>query len=58
MKLKFEWDRNKGRSNFRKHNVTFDEARTIFSDEFVITFPDDFHSQIEDRFISIGVSKK
>ena len=58
MELKFEWDRNKAKSNFRKHNVTFDEARTIFSDDFVITFPDDFHSGEEHRFISIGFSLK
>lgn len=58
MELKFEWDRNKAKSNFRKHNITFDEARTIFSDDFVITFPDGLHSDEEHRFISIGFSTK
>lgn len=58
MKLKFEWDRNKAKSNFRKHGVAFDEAKTIFADDLVVTFSDDHHSDEENRFISIGFSIK
>ena len=56
MKLIFEWDRIKEQSNFRKHRIAFDEAKTIFRDELVVTYADDFHSDNENRFISIGTS--
>ena len=29
----FEWDDEKGRSNLRKHGVTFEEGMTVFLDE-------------------------
>jgi uncharacterized DUF497 family protein len=56
MEIIFEWDSNKARSNLRKHKVAFEEAQTVFADPFLITFPDEFHSENEDRFISIGMS--
>jgi uncharacterized protein len=56
MKLIFEWDANKARSNLNKHKVSFEEAKTLFNDPFLITFPDDYHSEYEERFISIGRS--
>jgi len=56
MKLIFEWDENKARSNLKKHRVRFDEAKTLFSDPFLITFPDEYHSDNEERLISIGCS--
>jgi uncharacterized protein len=54
--LVFEWNRNKAEKNERKHKVSFEEAKTVFSDPCLITFPDEFHVDIEDRCISIGVS--
>ena len=56
MEVVFEWDANKARMNFEKHKISFDAARTIFSDPFLVTFPDDFHSETEERLISIGLS--
>jgi uncharacterized DUF497 family protein len=56
MELIFEWDKDKAKSNFLKHKVSFDEARTIFGDELAVTFRDDFHSDSENRYISIGMS--
>ena len=53
----FEWDENKARSNLEKHKVSFDEARTIFADPFLLTFVDEVHSDKEERFISIGLSE-
>jgi len=53
----FEWDKNKARSNLEKHKVSFDEARTIFADPFLLTFVDEAHSDKEERFISIGLSE-
>lgn len=56
MKLIFEWDRNKAKSNLKNHKVSFEEAKTVFGDELLLTFYDSFHSDHEDRFISIGMS--
>jgi uncharacterized protein len=56
MSLLFEWDVAKDRANYQKHRVTFAESRTIFNDPFLLTFPDEAHSQNEERFISIGAT--
>lgn len=58
MELVFEWDANKAKENLRKHKVSFEEARTIFNDPLVVTFPDEEHSQHEERLISIGLSAR
>jgi uncharacterized protein len=58
MKLIFEWDANKARSNLNKHKVGFEEAKTLFNDPFLITFPDEYHSKHEERYISIGRSAR
>jgi hypothetical protein len=55
---KYVWDNNKSIINFRKHGVSFNEAWTVFDDEFAICFPDDEHSYDEERFIIIGESVK
>jgi hypothetical protein len=55
-KVEFEWDEKKARSNLRDHGVSFDEAQTVFSDDFSITIPDPDHSFEEERFIIIGAS--
>ncbi|NCO82772.1 MAG: hypothetical protein COZ31_08450 [Nitrospirae bacterium CG_4_10_14_3_um_filter_44_29] len=56
MRLIFEWDEIKAKSNFKKHNVSFEEGKTIFNDPFLFTFPDDKHSEYEERFVNIGLS--
>lgn len=57
-KLIFEWDRSKAEKNIAKHKISFDEAKTVFNDPFLITFPDEYHSESEERFISIGISSR
>lgn len=57
MELIFEWDRNKAKSNLRKHKIDFDEAKTVFQDKLLVTFPDEFHSDEESRYVSIGLSE-
>jgi uncharacterized protein len=52
----FNWDENKAKLNLRKHGVSFDEAVSIFEDQRLVTFPDEAHSQDEERLISIGLS--
>ncbi len=37
MQLRFEWDDDKAASNLRKHAVSFDEAQTVFTDDFSIS---------------------
>lgn len=53
--MKFEWDENKNKENIKKHGVPFEEAKTIFFNDF-IEKPDIDHSEDEDRFIAIGIS--
>ena len=52
----FEWDRNKANSNFEKHGVSFDEARTVFDDPLARIFSDEDHSESERREIIVGHS--
>ena len=52
----FIWDEQKAKKNLAKHKISFDEAKTIFRDPFLISYPDEFHSDSEDRLISIGTS--
>ena len=56
MELVFEWDVKKAKANFNKHKVGFEEAKTIFNDPLLLTFPDDEHLEADERFISIGMS--
>ena len=56
--MRFEWDERKNRENRRKHQVSFEEAQTVFFDEKAVEFYDDPHSGSEDRFLLLGVSAK
>lgn len=58
MDLIFEWNETKARQNFRKHRVSFEEAKTIFNDPRLITFPDEHHSTEEERYLNIGFSAR
>lgn len=57
MQTLFEWDRRKAEINFHKHGISFEEAKTVFTDPLAITLPDPNHSDDEDRFIDIGMSE-
>ena len=54
--MEFEWDPKKAAANIQKHNVTFQEAATIFGDPLAVTFYDPDHSVDENRFITFGLS--
>lgn len=56
--LRFEWDETKNAVNKRKHGVSFEEARSVFADEFGRLIADPDHSDEEDRFILLGLSAK
>lgn len=51
-----EWDVKKAVENVRKHDVSFEEAKTVFLDPFAETFDDPDHSADERRFITLGMS--
>ena len=53
----FEWDPNKAQANAEKHGVNFEEAATIFLDPMAVTIYDPDHSGVEDRWITMGISK-
>ncbi len=56
--MDFAWDPHKAEVNLRKHRVSFTEAGTVFGDDLAITVPDPDHSNDEDRYITIGWSKR
>ena len=56
--LRFEWDDNKNEINKRKHNISFEEARTVFYDDDALLIDDPEHSRDEERFIILGLSKR
>ncbi len=59
MRLLFEWDDKKAEKNRNKHGVSFEEAKTVFSDPLSITIYDEEHSSIgEDRWVMLGKSVK
>jgi uncharacterized DUF497 family protein len=56
--IEFEWNSAKARSNLKKHGISFEEAQSVFYDEFARQFDDDDHSVEEERFIMLGMSIK
>lgn len=56
--LTFEWDNNKNEINKKKHKISFEEAQTVFYDSDALIIDDPEHSEQEDRFIILGLSKK
>lgn len=56
--IKFEWDTAKAASNEKKHGISFDEAKSVFYDEFALQFYDEEHSEEENRFLMLGFSCK
>ena len=54
--MRFDWDPAKASMNLKKHQVSFEEARTVFYDDFAVQFFDDDHSASEERFIMLGMS--
>lgn len=55
--MKFEWDPSKARANERKHDVSFDEAASVFLDPFAVSGPDPDHSADEERLLTLGISQ-
>jgi uncharacterized DUF497 family protein len=56
--MRFEWDDQKARENFKKHGVTFGEATEVFYDPNALEAYDFQHSGIDARFFIIGLSSR
>ena len=56
--MEFEWDEEKAAANLAKHEVSFDEAQTVFDDPLYVDFYDPDHSFDEHRYIIIGESQQ
>ena len=56
--IKFEWNPIKGEKNKKKHGVSFEEARSVFYDEYAIQFYDGENFDQEDRFLLLGLSNE
>lgn len=55
--MEFEWNEEKAAVNLSRHGVSFDEAKTVFSDPLYVDFYDPDHSYDEQRYITIGESQ-
>ena len=54
--IKFEWDTAKATSNRKKHGISFEEAQSVFYDEFAVQFVDEDNAVSENRFLMLGFS--
>ena len=54
--MDFEWDKRKATNNIRKHGVSFEEAQSVFLDDYALLIDDPDHSIEEERFILLGLS--
>jgi len=54
--ISFVWDKKKANANYKKHKVTFEEAKAAFIDPNGRMIYDLDHSKDEERFILLGVS--
>lgn len=56
--IEFEWNPTKAIANKKKHNVSFEEAQSVFYDDFAVQFYDEENSETEDRFLMLGLSNE
>lgn len=53
--MRFEWSANKAAANVRKHGLTFDNAREVFSDPLRTVRSDDARDDHgEERWVTVG----
>ena len=55
--IHFEWDDAKASINKQKHDISFDEAATVFCDDNALLRDDPDHSEDEERFVILGLSE-
>ena len=54
---RFEWDPVKAERNVHDHNVTFDQAATVFLDPGLLSQLDEEHEEKEERWVSLGLDR-
>jgi uncharacterized DUF497 family protein len=55
--MRIVWDESKNQDNIKNHKISFQEAETVFYDPNGKIIHDPDHSDEEDRFIILGLSK-
>jgi uncharacterized DUF497 family protein len=56
--VKFEWSADKNKLNIQNHQIDFEEAKEVFNDPLHISRLDFRFDYFEERWISIGLTKK
>ncbi len=56
MYIHFEWNSDKAKTNLQKHGITFEEAKSVFYDDYARIKDDPSHSHSEFRYIIQGLS--
>ena len=56
--MRFEWDERKNTTNKQKHGIAFEEASSVFHDDYARFKSDSDHSENEERFLLLGVSSR
>jgi uncharacterized DUF497 family protein len=51
--MTYQWDADKARANFRKHDIDFADAVAVLEDDAAITISDEHPN--EERFVTIGL---
>ena len=54
--FEFEWDDEKAKANFKKHQVRFSEAMSVWLDSRSLEIFDVCHSEKEERWVRLGLS--
>jgi uncharacterized protein len=54
--MQFIWDPTKAVTNLKKHDVSFEEAQTVFEDPLYVDFFDPDHSENEERYLIVRKS--
>ncbi len=57
MRYGFDWDPDKAERNLSKHQVSFEEAMTVFSDPLALSLIDRDQDE-EERWITLGQSSE
>lgn len=53
--MQFEWDSEKEKINIIKHGIDFTTAARVFNDTNRLELYDEAHSEVEERYITIGI---
>ncbi|MCK5509121.1 MAG: BrnT family toxin [Desulfobacterales bacterium] len=54
--MEFIWNNRKAKSNLTKHGVSFEDAKSVFLDDYARLKHDPDHSIDEDRYLLLGMS--